>query len=372
MARPGRSGDRSRLPRSGRRLPGRGSGVAGRRPSPGRPSAACRGTAPDRRPRAGRRAAGRGRGQPGLPRLPAVAHGLLGHRARPPDLPPGHRGPGRPRPGRLRPRAGRRGTRGHDAGAPAGRSTPATAAPHAGAGVRRARPGRRLRDGRHGPRDPRPRPGAPVPERRAPHRRRRPRPHRHGLAVAAAGDRPQVHPHLRLCSAAHGRLPGLPVRVLAGRSVRVDAGAASGAVRRYPGEGRRRAVDPRGWHVGGDGRQHPERGVHRPPARPRSTFLRGALRPPLPRGLDPRRVRLPGLTPADLRRRRVRPLRDAEAVVEQGEPVPSQHLLVGGHRRQPGAHALPSGGDVQRHDRRRRSRPTSCATSTSTAGATGR
>ena len=47
----------------------------------------------------------------------------------------------------------------------------------------------------------------------------------------AAGDRAQVHPHLRFRAAADGRLPRLPVRVLAGGAVRVDAAGAPGAVR---------------------------------------------------------------------------------------------------------------------------------------------
>ena len=68
----------------------------------------------------------------------------------------------------------------------------------------------------------------------------------------------------------------------------------------------------------------------------------------LRRGVDPRRVRLPGVAAADLRRRRLRPVRHPEAELEQAEPLPAQHVLVGGHRRHAGAHPLPAGRHVQR------------------------
>ena len=107
-------------------------------------------------------------------------------------------------------------------------------------------------------------------------------------------------------------------------------------LRPHAGEGRRRAVDPGRRHVGRGRHEPAERRVDRAPARPRSAVLRGALRPALPRGLDPGRLRLPRLAPAALRGRRLHPLRHAEAVVEQGEPLPPQHVLVGGHRRDAG------------------------------------
>ena len=46
----------------------------------------------------------------------------------------------------------------------------------------------------------------------------------------------------------------------------------------------------------------PSRRVDRAPARPRPAVLRAVVRPALHRGVDPRRVRLPRLAPADLRR----------------------------------------------------------------------
>ena len=68
------------------------------------------------------------------------------------------------------------------------------------------------------------------------------------------------------------------------------------------------------------------------------------------RGLDPRRVRLPGRPAADLRRGRDAPVRHPEAVVEPHQPIPASHVLVGGHRRQPRAHALPAGRHLRRRD----------------------
>ncbi len=66
----------------------------------------------------------------------------------------------------------------------------------------------------------------------------------------------------------------------------------------------------------------------------------------------------------------MRPLRHPEAVVEQAEPVPAQHVLVGGHRRHEGAHPLPAGRHLQRRDHAGRARVRRRATSTTTAGAT--
>ena len=51
------------------------------------------------------------------------------------------------------------------------------------------------------------------------------------------------------------------------------------------------------------------------------------------RGLDPRRVRLPGVAAPDHAAGRHRAVPHPEDVVEQDQPVPAPHVLVGGHRR---------------------------------------
>ena len=162
---------------------------------------------------------------------------------------------------------------------------------------------------------------------RAPHRRRRACPHRLCLAVAGAGDRPQVHPHVRLGAAAYGRLPGLPVRLLAGAAVRLDA-QRHPAVRRDRGEGRG-PVDPGRRHVGGDRRQPAQRGaivrqlVHGQRFF-EEHFGRWCGRSGSPTcsatRVVPQIFAAPGCDS----------LRHPEAVLEQGEPLPAQHVLVEG------------------------------------------
>ncbi len=46
----------------------------------------------------------------------------------------------------------------------------------------------------------------------------------------------------------------------------------------------------------------------------------------------------------------MRPVRHPEAELEQAEPLPAQHVLVGGPRRHAGAHPLPAGRHLQRRD----------------------
>jgi alpha-mannosidase len=58
--------------------------------------------------------------------------------------------------------------------------------------------------------------------------RHRPRAHRHGVAVAAGGDVSQVRADVRDPGAAHGALPGVSVRLLAGPAVRVDPRSCAG------------------------------------------------------------------------------------------------------------------------------------------------
>jgi alpha-mannosidase len=86
----------------------------------------------------------------------------------------------------------------------------------------------------------------------------------------------------------------------------------------------------------------------------RAALVRVAVRVTLHRGVDPRRVRLPGIAAAALRSRRHAPVRHPEAVVEQAEPLPPPHVLVGGPRRHPRAHPLPAGRHLQRRDHPRR------------------
>ena len=121
---------------------------------------------------------------------------------------------------------------------------------------------------------------------------RRPRPHRLGLAVAAAGDPPQVRPHLLVGSHADGRVSRVPVRVLAGRAVRLDRARPTRAVRAHPRQGGRGAVRPGRVDVGRGRRQPPLGRVAGPPVRLGQAVLRRQVRRRHPRGLDPRRVRL--------------------------------------------------------------------------------
>ena len=65
--------------------------------------------------------------------------------------------------------------------------------------------------------------------------RHRPRPHRLGVAVAAARDPPEVRPHLLLGRHADGRIPRVPLRLLAGGAVRLDRARPPGAVRAHQG-----------------------------------------------------------------------------------------------------------------------------------------
>ena len=68
----------------------------------------------------------------------------------------------------------------------------------------------------------------------------------------------------------------------------------------------------------------------------------------LPGAVAPRRLRLHRRPPPDHGRRRHRLVRLPEAVVERDQPLPPPHVLVGGHRRHPGAGPLPAGRHLQR------------------------
>ena len=81
---------------------------------------------------------------------------------------------------------------------------------------------------------------------RARARRDRARAHRHGVALAARRDVPQVRCGRSSTQIAlHGRVPGVPLRLLAGAAVRVDQGAEPRSVGAHPREGRRQGSSSR-------------------------------------------------------------------------------------------------------------------------------
>ena len=275
---PRRGADRSRLPARHPGLPVRGprprrQGAPGAGDPPAPPGgAAARGA---RSGRARRRSGGQ---SPAAP-VPAVAARLARDRRRPAAL---HARPGRARAGRHRrrsapprPRRARRGdaharrstTRAGPASARAS-CAPSTCSPSRPpvATTRPSPPGRLLD------------PALAVPARASAHRvdRHRARPHRHRLAVAAAGDGAQVHAHVRLGGRPDGRRPRLPVLVLAGAAVRLDRRARARAVRPHRRQGRRRAVGPGRRDVGRAGHEPAVRREHRAPDRPRSALLRSS------------------------------------------------------------------------------------------------
>src|SRR5438034_589782 len=85
--------------------------------------------------------------------------------------------------------------------------------------------------------------------------RRRPRPHRHGVAVAAARNPPEVRAHVLDRARAHGRIPRLPLRVLAAGPVRVDERVLPGRLPANTPEGDRRPVGTGRLDVGRGGLQ---------------------------------------------------------------------------------------------------------------------
>ncbi len=185
----------------------------------------------------------------------------------------------------------------------------------------------------------------------------RPRAHRHGLALADRGDLPQVRAHVQLADGVHGRLPRVPLRLLAGPAVRLGQGAQPRPLPPHPGAGRARPVHPGRRQLDRARLQHPVRRVARAPVPARPVVLRARVRPPLPRVLEPRRLRLQRPAAADHARRRHRPLPHAEAVVERVQQARVPHVPLAGDRRQRGAHALPAGRHLQRPGRRRRDPP---------------
>ncbi len=107
---------------------------------------------------------------------------------------------------------------------------------------------------------------------------------------------------------------------------------------------------PGGRHVGRGRLQPGVGGGARPPDRVRQAVLRRPVRRRLPGAVAARRLRLHRRPPPDHGRRRRRLVRLAEAVVERDQPLPVPHVLVGGHRRHPGAGPLPAGRHLQRRD----------------------
>ena len=185
---------------------------------------------------------------------------------------------------------------------------------------------------------------------RAPRLGRRPRAHRLGVAVAACGRRSASAPAPSPTSSRSPRSTttcGSPARRRSStpgcRSTSPISSSASGPRRRG------RALRAGRRHVGGVRHQPPGRRGDGPPARPRHAVLpRGARRP------RPRRCgcRTRSATPGRCRRssaaRRQAVVPQPEDVVELHRRLPAPHVLVGGHRRHAGLHALPADRHLQR------------------------
>ena len=161
----------------------------------------------------------------------------------------------------------------------------------------------------------------------------RPRPHRHGLALAAGRDPAKDGAHLQLADRLHGPLSRVPVRVLAGPAVRLGPHAEPRPVRAHPRAMPRRAVGAGRRYVGRARLQPAVRRVARAPVPARPAVLRARARPPLPRVLEPGRVRLQRPAPSDHARRGDRALPHAEALVEPIQLAAAPHVHVAGDRR---------------------------------------
>src|SRR5215207_4839571 len=182
---------------------------------------------------------------------------------------------------------------------------------------------------------------------RAPDQRGRPRPHRFGLAVALARDRTEGRPDLYQRHPIDGRLSRVDLCDVAGATVRLDRRAAPDGLRARAGKDRVRPVRA-GWrHVGGGGHQYARWGGDGPAVRPWEALLRREVWHGYCGGLAARLIRfLRGTAPAD-RPVGLAVLPDAEDFLEQDQPLPAPHVLVGRARRHPCLHPLPPGRDLQ-------------------------
>ena len=136
------------------------------------------------------------------------------------------------------------------------------------------------------------------------------------------------------------------------RAVRADQGARGG-----------RAVRARRRDVGRVGHQHGRRRGDGAPVPRRPAVVRGAPRDDVRRGVAAGLVRLHRRAAADRHAGRLPVVPHAEDLLEHHQRLPAPHLLVGGHRRHAGVHALPAGRHLHRRADRRASSPTPRATS---------
>ena len=157
----------------------------------------------------------------------------------------------------------------------------------------------------------------------------RPRAHRHRVAVAAGRDAAKDGADIQLADGVHGPLSGVPVRLLAGPAVRLDPRAEPRPLSPDPRARRGGAVGARRRHVDRAGLQPAVGRVARPPVPARPAVLRARARAPLPRVLEPRRLRLQRPAPADHARGRDRALPHPEALVEPVQRAAAPHVHRG-------------------------------------------
>ncbi len=188
--------------------------------------------------------------------------------------------------------------------------------------------------------------GADRAERAPRLHRRRPRgredrpyralPYRYGVALAAAGDGPQVRQDIRHGGPAHGALPRLPFLVQPAAALCVHEEAFPPVVRGDQGPGARGPVGVHRGDVGGGGLQRPFRRIARPPGASWHRVLPRRVRQKAPHLLAARRLRLPRLPPRDPRRVRDHRILHQQAALAGAEPFPGPPVHMGGHRREQG------------------------------------
>ena len=164
--------------------------------------------------------------------------------------------------------------------------------------------------------------------------RRRPRAHRHGVAVAARGDQPQVRADVRDAAAAHGATtPSTASRCSQAQQYAWMRDALPGAVRAHPRARRRRAV--------GAGRRHVGRARLQPARRASRSCARSSTASASSRRVRPPRDRCSGsptcsATAASSRRSCAARASTASSRRRSRGTTstrPAPHVLVGGHRR---------------------------------------